>query len=89
MKTHQQVTCPHCGKVGGSNTMKTWHFDRCKDGPNLRPPRRPRALKDVKIENTEEYVVTYHIILKDRSVHPTAYSLLFNAELALATRGIV
>jgi hypothetical protein len=24
------VTCPHCGKQGGSGTMPRWHFDRCK-----------------------------------------------------------
>jgi hypothetical protein len=24
-----QVTCPHCGKVGGEPTMKRWHFDQC------------------------------------------------------------
>lgn len=22
--------CPHCGKVGASNSMKRWHFDNCK-----------------------------------------------------------
>lgn len=22
--------CPHCGKVGGGNSMKRWHFDNCK-----------------------------------------------------------
>ena len=21
--------CPHCGKIGGSNIMKRWHFDNC------------------------------------------------------------
>jgi len=25
-----KIECPHCGKVGGSNIMKRWHFDRCK-----------------------------------------------------------
>lgn len=24
------VECPHCGKSGGSQTMKRWHFDNCK-----------------------------------------------------------
>lgn len=24
------VTCPHCGKVGGNNIMKRYHFDNCK-----------------------------------------------------------
>lgn len=24
------VTCPHCGKQGGSGTMPRWHFNRCK-----------------------------------------------------------
>ena len=23
------VTCPHCGKVGGISQMKRWHFDNC------------------------------------------------------------
>jgi hypothetical protein len=27
------VTCPHCGKVGGKNTMGRWHFDKCKLNP--------------------------------------------------------
>jgi hypothetical protein len=26
-----KVTCPHCGKSGGSNVMKRWHFDNCKN----------------------------------------------------------
>jgi 5-methylcytosine-specific restriction endonuclease McrA len=25
------VTCPHCNKVGQSNAMKRWHFDKCKE----------------------------------------------------------
>ena len=25
-----QVTCPHCGKEGGDNAMRRWHFDNCK-----------------------------------------------------------
>ena len=24
------ITCPHCGKSGGINNMKRWHFDNCK-----------------------------------------------------------
>ena len=24
-------TCPHCGKVGKSSGMFTWHFDRCRN----------------------------------------------------------
>jgi len=28
---HKQVTCPHCGKTGGANTMKRYHFDNCKE----------------------------------------------------------
>lgn len=30
----QQITCPHCGKVGGIAIMKRWHFDNCKQSPN-------------------------------------------------------
>lgn len=26
-----QVTCPHCGKIGGGGTMSRWHFDNCKE----------------------------------------------------------
>lgn len=26
----QTVTCPHCGKTGGSGGMKRFHFDHCK-----------------------------------------------------------
>ena len=29
-KKQLTVCCPHCGKEGGQNTMKQWHFDRCK-----------------------------------------------------------
>lgn len=25
-----QTICPHCGKSGGTNNMKRWHFDNCK-----------------------------------------------------------
>jgi hypothetical protein len=24
------IECPHCGKEGGANIMKRWHFDNCK-----------------------------------------------------------
>lgn len=30
-KPRSKVECPHCGKVGGSNTMHRWHFDNCKE----------------------------------------------------------
>jgi len=29
-KSYKIVTCPHCGKTGGSGGMKTWHFDNCQ-----------------------------------------------------------
>lgn len=29
-RTHNKVTCPHCGKEGGDNVMKRWHFDNCR-----------------------------------------------------------
>jgi hypothetical protein len=29
-KPHPQITCPHCGKTGGANNMKRYHFDNCK-----------------------------------------------------------
>jgi hypothetical protein len=25
------ITCPHCGKSGGTNVMTRWHFDNCKN----------------------------------------------------------
>jgi len=25
-----KITCTHCNKTGGSNTMRRWHFDNCK-----------------------------------------------------------
>ena len=25
-----KAECPHCGKIGGINTMSRWHFDKCK-----------------------------------------------------------
>jgi hypothetical protein len=30
-KNMPKVTCPHCGKVGGRNSMKRYHFDNCKN----------------------------------------------------------
>jgi ribosomal protein S27E len=29
-KPYYEITCPHCGKVGGSNVMRRFHFDKCK-----------------------------------------------------------
>lgn len=29
-KKKPMVTCPHCGKTGGINNMKRYHFDNCK-----------------------------------------------------------
>jgi len=29
-KNMPKVTCPHCGKEGGRNQMKRYHFDNCK-----------------------------------------------------------
>ena len=29
----EQMTCPHCGKVGAGGSMKRWHFDNCKERP--------------------------------------------------------
>ncbi len=26
----RQIKCPHCGKIGHSNIMPRWHFDKCK-----------------------------------------------------------
>jgi len=31
-KAQAKITCPHCGKVGGT-TMHRWHFDNCKSRP--------------------------------------------------------
>lgn len=36
-RTHQLVTCPHCGKVGTFLSMKCWHFDNCPKSPNPSP----------------------------------------------------
>ena len=30
-KPKQQVTCPHCNKVGGKPAMMRFHFDNCKE----------------------------------------------------------
>ena len=30
-KIFEIITCPHCEKSGGSNAMKRWHFDNCKE----------------------------------------------------------
>jgi hypothetical protein len=29
-KPKPRVTCPHCGKEGGANTIRRYHFDNCK-----------------------------------------------------------
>jgi hypothetical protein len=29
-KKRKQVTCPHCGKIGGENIMPRFHFNKCK-----------------------------------------------------------
>jgi hypothetical protein len=29
-KPRKLITCPHCGKVGGGNSMYRWHFNMCK-----------------------------------------------------------
>lgn len=26
----EKIVCPHCGKIGATNTMSRWHFDNCK-----------------------------------------------------------
>ena len=26
-----KISCPYCGKIGGDNIIKRWHFDRCKN----------------------------------------------------------
>jgi len=26
----ENLTCPHCGKIGGASGMTRWHFDKCK-----------------------------------------------------------
>ena len=28
---YRLTTCIYCGKIGGINTMKRWHFDNCKE----------------------------------------------------------
>lgn len=34
-RTHQEATCPYCGKVGKSLlTMQRWHFENCTKAPN-------------------------------------------------------
>lgn len=29
-RVYELTTCPYCGKIGGKNTMKRWHFNNCK-----------------------------------------------------------
>lgn len=29
-KKYEKLKCPYCGKVGGLNVIKRWHFDNCK-----------------------------------------------------------
>lgn len=37
--SQQKLVCPHCNKEGSGNSMKKWHFDRCriKDGETSLP----------------------------------------------------
>jgi len=30
-KVQEKITCPHCGKEGGTGNMKRYHFDKCKE----------------------------------------------------------
>ena len=32
-KPHLKLTCPHCNKEGGNNSMIRWHFSNCKQKP--------------------------------------------------------
>ena len=32
-KPHPKLTCPHCNKEGGNNSMIRWHFSNCKQKP--------------------------------------------------------
>lgn len=34
-KIHEKVRCPHCGKEGGGNSMKRFHFEKCKNKEKL------------------------------------------------------
>jgi hypothetical protein len=29
----KKVRCPHCKKIGSTNAMRRWHFDRCREKP--------------------------------------------------------
>lgn len=29
-RKYRKIACPHCGKIGGVNNMKQWHFNKCK-----------------------------------------------------------
>jgi hypothetical protein len=33
-KPKRKATCPHCNLTGGSNAMKRYHFDNCKEKTN-------------------------------------------------------
>ena len=35
--SQMKATCPHCGKIGKSGGMFTWHFDKCKLKPTCEP----------------------------------------------------
>lgn len=32
-KSSKLIQCPYCEKIGGSSTMKQWHFENCKQNP--------------------------------------------------------
>jgi group I intron endonuclease len=46
-QTHRiiEVECPHCHKVGSSKIMPRWHFDNCKENPNLSSDQKEELAK--------------------------------------------
>lgn len=31
---YERVACPHCGKIGGKQNMRRWHFANCSSTPH-------------------------------------------------------
>ena len=45
-RRNSKATCPHCGKTGGDNIMKRWHFNNCRHQSPL-----PLVCESISAEN--------------------------------------
>lgn len=70
-----KVTCPHCGKIGGVNNMKRYHFDMCLLSGNA--VTRPAGKKGVNGKEIVVNGITYESIEQAANGHNmTRYKFL-------------